>query len=122
MRYIKINLSVIQKLCATALVCLLPMQGFCYGWLEKTQIERLVVHDWGAAVMIYTTTPASTETCNTTRNLLVLLRTNPQFKEIYAAALTATVTKSFISGYTHGCDPGHYNLPLLQRIDVWASP
>ncbi len=105
-----------------ACLSLLPVDGWSYGWLQKTQISRVTVHDWGDAVFIYTTSMASAENCPGGGNPLILLRSNAQFKEIYAAALAASLTKTTIGGYTYGCDPGHYNLPLLQRIDILADP
>jgi hypothetical protein len=91
------------------------------GWLDKSQVSRVTVHDWGDAVFIHTATAASPENCSGGKNPLVLLRSHPQFKEIYAVAMTAIISKSTIGGYTNGCDPGHYNLPLLVRIDLLAD-
>lgn len=87
-------------------------------WLSKTRITRVTVHDWGDAVFIYTSTSASQEGCSGAGNIFVLLRSNPQFKEIYSAALNAFHGRTSIGGFTYGCDPGHYNFPILQRIDL----
>lgn len=100
----------------------MPMSALAVGWVNKTTIARVTVHDWVDAVFLYTATSASTEGCSGGGSPLILLRSNPQFKEIYAAAMAAALTKTVVGGYTYGCDPAHYNLPILQRIDVMEGP
>jgi hypothetical protein len=106
----------------TVFALFVPMQGFGASWLAKSQVDRVVVHDWGDAVFIYTSVPASSEGCSGGTNPVILLRSNPQFKEIYAAALTASIARTTVGGFINGCDSGHYSLPLLQRIDVLGNP
>lgn len=95
--------------------------AMAYGWVSKTTIQRVATHDWGDAVFIYTNTLASSESCDG-KNPLVLLRSNAQFKEIYAQALLAVTTGAIVGGFTYGCSAQHYNLPLLQRLDLLSSP
>ncbi|KQV94742.1 hypothetical protein [Rhizobacter sp. Root1221] len=95
--------------------------AMAHGWVSKTTVQRVTTHDWGDSVFIYTSTLASTEACEG-KNPLVLLRSNPQFKEIYAQALLAVTTGATIGGFTYGCDAQHYNLPILQRLDLLATP
>lgn len=102
--------------------CLFPTPSFSGHFINKTQIDRVIVHDWGQGVFIFTSTPANNEPCSTPNSALLLLRSNPQFKEIYAAVLTAALTRTPVGGYTSDCDPGHYNMPILRRLDVITGP
>jgi hypothetical protein len=107
---------------AMALTCLAP-DASAAAWVQKAQIGRLVVHDWGTAVFVVMPAAASPgESCNPTATTMVIQRTHPLFKELYAAALLAQSTRATIGGYTYGCDPNLYNLPILQRIDILSDP
>lgn len=107
---------------AMALTCLAP-DASAVAWVQKAQISRLIVHDWGTAILVSMPAAAAPgESCNPTATTMVIQRSNPLFKELYAAALLAQSTKATIGGFTYGCDPNIYNLPILQRIDILSDP
>lgn len=73
-------------------------------------IVSLGIHDSGNAI-VELATSANTEGCSTPslKNLILIQKTNPNFKEMYATAIFAMATGRPITGWVNGC------------TDVWGG-
>lgn len=92
--------------------------ALCQGWINKNQVGRLVVHDVDDVIYVHTTAAVGSQTCPNSANIMVVRRSHPKFKELYAALLTALTTRMFFGGWVAECS---FNLPVLQRVDLLAE-
>lgn len=108
--------------CIAVVVSIVSSNAQAAGWLNKSTVSRLVVHDWGDAVFVYYSPVNNNPDACSASWAVVLRRDHPLFKEMYAALLTASQTQTAIGGFVNGCDAGHYNLPMLTRVDLLPNP
>lgn len=98
------------------------------GWIERTTITRLVVHDWGRSVMVFFATPqgaaakcVDATTGRINNDFVVIPATHPLFKELYSTALAASMSGMTVGGFVWSCD-SDFNRPQLLRIELLPNP
>lgn len=109
----KIFLTLVGAVCAhTALAS---------GWAPTFKVTRLVAHDTGH-LMVYVDPPlaAGFNGCTNTAYFQVS-SSNPSFKNIYAALLSAQMTQTTVGGYVGTCTGPVYEGPVLIRVDVLSN-
>ena len=109
----------ISRMRAVVLVVLALFPGMVWAnsSFTSTPIANLTLHDWGNQVLIDLPAPLSvTEGC-ANNSMLVVEKTHPFFREIYAAVLAARVSGKNIHGWVNGCN-STFNAPILTRLDL----
>lgn len=80
-------------------------------------LQSVVLHDFGSQVLLYLPAAvANGERC-ANNNLLVVEKTHPFFKEMFAAGLSTFQANTKIAGWVHGCNPT-FGAPVLIRLDM----
>lgn len=87
-------------------------------WTPAFKVAKIVAHETGH-VFVYTdpVLPSGFAGCNNVGYLQVS-NTNPAFKNIYTALLTALATQGNVVGWVSGCSAPVYEGPLMTRVDV----
>ncbi|MCS4296856.1 MULTISPECIES: hypothetical protein [Acinetobacter] len=107
--------NILIALCFNLLFC---NSVFANSPFSPTKISGLVVHDNGTDIIIELKANVATgEGCQIT-NQVVLRKTHPLFKEVYAALLSAFHSQTVIQGWINGCHTIGERRPILTRLDL----
>lgn len=85
--------------------------------ISETKVSRIIVHDFGTAILVGLTSNVTNSEGCAINNQLVLAKSHPFFREAYSALLTAYSSGSTISGWVNGCDATFGGLKLT-RLDL----
>lgn len=97
----------------------LVMPVFANSPIRVVTIKTLVIHDSNSQVYV-TVEPAFThnEGCQS-NDVLVVLKSNPSFPQIYSALLASYHVNGKITGWVNGCDSqSGVSSPILTRLDL----
>lgn len=101
---------------ALSLVCGIPAANASSGF-SATTIRSVVIHDFGDEILFYLPASVTNNEGCTYNHLLVVPKTHPFFKEIYAAGLSTFQANGTITGWVHGCS-ARFHAPVLIRLDL----
>ncbi len=92
--------------------------AFAASAFSPTKIAKITLHDSGDLIVVFKSA-VIVEGCKNTW-AVVLQRSNPFFKERYAALLSAFHGQTLVSGYVNGCSTEWQSkdLAYLIRIDL----
>jgi len=112
-------MKIISRMRAAALsvLVLFPGMAWANNPFTSTPIVNLTLHDWGNQVLIELPAPLSVNEGCANNSTLVVEKTHPFFREIYAAVLAARVSGKNIRGWVNGCN-STFNAPILTRLDL----
>lgn len=102
-------------LCFNLLCC---NSVFVNSPFSPTKISGLVVHDNGTDIIIELKANVATGEGCQIANQVVLRKTHPLFKEVYAALLSAFHSQTVIQGWINGCHTIEESRPILTRLDL----
>lgn len=86
---------------------------------SRTKIAKLIIHDSGDVIVLFKSNVVTGERCQNTGQV-VLQRSDPFYKDRYAALLSAFHGQTTISGYVNGCSTEWQSkgTAYLIRIDL----
>jgi hypothetical protein len=91
------------------------------GWLNRTTVTRVVVHDWQTSIWVYFADPQPNPAGCTSTAFVVIKPSHAFFKELYASALAASMSGTSVGGWVYGCDPD-FHVPVLTRFELLPNP
>ncbi|BAP37206.1 hypothetical protein AS4_22660 [Acinetobacter guillouiae] len=103
---------------AFGLSVLFSSSVFANSPFSPTKISGLVVHDNGTDIIIELKANVATGEGCQIANQVVLRKTHPLFKEVYAALLSAFHSQTVIQGWINGCHTIGESRPILTRLDL----
>lgn len=99
-------------------VLISPLTSFANSPINIVGIKGIVIHDFGTEIHIVAdVTVTNSESC-VQNDRLVVLKSNPSFKEIYSAALAIYLSGGKFSGWVNGCGSVAISAPILTRMDL----
>ena len=95
---------------------LLVVPAHATASFARSQVSKIVMHDWGH-VFIYPNGDVQTNENCTNKNFIVLKRSNQRFSEMFASVLAAYHSGREISGWMNDCSPNE-DAPIIIRLDI----
>lgn len=105
------------KVLLLSIIFVFSSSVFANGPIAAVTIKGLTIHDFGNEVFINLNSPVTNAEGCQRSDVLVILKTHPLFKEMYAAVLATYQTNGKIAGWVNGCNQTA-GAPILTRLDL----
>lgn len=105
------------KVLLLSIIFVFSSSVFANGPIAAVTIKGLTIHDFGNEVFINLNSPVTNAEGCQRSDVLVILKTHPLFKEMYAAVLATYQANGKIAGWVNGCNQTA-GAPILTRLDL----